>query len=246
MFDPRAVGVDLTPAQQDETLCDLAFFLDNFGSTCAVRTKLQEQESDIKRLDKKVRRLLTCPRDKNLQQEEEREEENNTKNREGEEKEDVDETMADLDFFLRTFGSTRAVREKLETQSQRSVGLHRTVKWLQERWHPDGEGLEDSSDVEYLGTELAPKADKIESKSQVKSDEDERADGTNNARSSEKEADVVPTGRRCCQLPNCEKYAQVNDFCATHGGFRNYARSMVATSSVSLVAKDTAPDMLAK
>lgn len=176
MLDVTSVGSDLTPAQLEETLSDLAFFLDTFGSTRAVRAKLRAQESDIKRLDRKV--LL--PRDKNLHQSEEEEkeeerEEREEQQREGQAQEGVDETMVDVDFFLRTFGSTRAVREKLEAQSQRIVGLQHTAKWLQERWKPTEESCDDSRDVEYLGTGPASKADITESG--ISQDEDEDVDG---------------------------------------------------------------------
>ncbi|KAG6621347.1 WRKY transcription factor 19 [Phytophthora cinnamomi] len=185
MRDPSAVGSDLTPAQQDEVMADLAFFLDEFGSTRAVRTKLQEQESDIKRLDGIVRRLLS------------------------DENDGADETMVDLDFFLRSFGSTRAVREKLLTQSQRIVGLQRTMKWLQERWNAVDES---SSDVENLGTEPASKADKAESSKTNVESVNEDTDGTDNGSENEDaddEGDVVMVSTQQCENDSQEKEVEV-------------------------------------
>ncbi|KAF4128336.1 hypothetical protein GN958_ATG22414 [Phytophthora infestans] len=50
MLDVTAVGSNLTPEQQEETLSDLAYLLDEFGSTRAVRVKLSEQQREIQRL----------------------------------------------------------------------------------------------------------------------------------------------------------------------------------------------------
>ncbi|EGZ10149.1 hypothetical protein PHYSODRAFT_338833 [Phytophthora sojae] len=101
----QSVGSELTPTQQDEVLEDLGFFLDNFGSTYAVRVTLQRRAKKKKTATSAYRtmnRLETI-------------------------------TMADLDFFLRTFESTRAVREKLQSQRREVVGLQRALQWLQER-----------------------------------------------------------------------------------------------------------------
>ncbi|KAE8879818.1 hypothetical protein PF005_g26152 [Phytophthora fragariae] len=132
MLDVTTVGSDLTPVQQAETIADLAAFLDEFGSTRAVRIKLQEQEGDIARLRRHVKRFLAFrAEDENAQDEPEKDAnvgeivENNAI--ETTEK-DVDETMVDLDFFLKTYKSTRAVREKLATQRQRIEKLHRTIQ----------------------------------------------------------------------------------------------------------------------
>jgi hypothetical protein len=155
MLEVASVGADLTPVQQDETLDDLAFFLDELGSTRAVRVKLQEQENDIKRLKDQVRRLVdvrsgnfhakVAGNDTNCEQP--------TTKGCTHASEDADETMAHLDFFLRTYGSTRAVREKLRTNKSEIAGLQRKIKWLQERWSR-ADRREDSSDagVEYVGT----------------------------------------------------------------------------------------------
>lgn len=43
MVNVKAVGADLTPAQQDEVMEDLSFFLDEFGSTSAVRLELRSR-----------------------------------------------------------------------------------------------------------------------------------------------------------------------------------------------------------
>ncbi|KAF1777720.1 hypothetical protein GQ600_97 [Phytophthora cactorum] len=128
MLDVKRVGADLTPAEQDEAIADLAFFLDEFGSTGAVRAKLEEQESDIKRLHDQIRRLLTHQNDLREEGGHNRSS-SNTSTHPGE---GVDETMKDLDFFITTFGTTREVREKLERQIIKIVGLRRTVRWLKE------------------------------------------------------------------------------------------------------------------
>ncbi|KAL4118451.1 hypothetical protein PRIC2_010776 [Phytophthora ramorum] len=127
MLDVTKVGADLPPAQQDETLSDLAFFLDAFGSTRAVRVKLQEQERDVRRFGGQLRRLMNLRDESSLEHGEIAINDNeNTAH-------GVDATMEDLDFFLRTFGSTHAVRTKLETQRCYIVGLQRTVQWLHAR-----------------------------------------------------------------------------------------------------------------
>jgi hypothetical protein len=134
MLDIAAVGAALTRAQQDEALNDLAFFLDEFGSTRAVRVKLQDQESDIKRFKVQVRQLASdgsgaCHTNEEVEEDANRQESATTCSA----TEDADETMAHLDFFLRTYGSTRAVREKLASQKREIVGMQRTIQWLQER-----------------------------------------------------------------------------------------------------------------
>ncbi|ETI42738.1 hypothetical protein F443_12211 [Phytophthora nicotianae P1569] len=129
MLDVKTIGANLTPAQQDEVLMDLSFLLDEFGSTRAARTKLQEQEHDIKRLRKLV---LNQQVDKN-EQEECSNKQDNPPHYSDVDIDVVEETMVNLDFFLRTFGSTRAVRVKLANQKQEIETLERTVQCLQER-----------------------------------------------------------------------------------------------------------------
>ncbi|KAE9044415.1 hypothetical protein PR002_g2820 [Phytophthora rubi] len=155
MLDVTTVGSDLTPVQQAETIADLAAFLDEFGSTRAVRIKLQEQEIDIARLRRQVQRFLAFrAEDENAQDEPEKDAnvgeivENNAI--ETTEK-DVDETMVDLDFFLKTYKSTRAVREKLATQRQRIENLHRTIHSLEKQRQRRNDDY-----VEYVGTVAAP------------------------------------------------------------------------------------------
>ncbi|KAG7391377.1 hypothetical protein PHYPSEUDO_004912 [Phytophthora pseudosyringae] len=92
MLDIKAIGSDLTPKEKDETMTDLAFFLDAFGSTRAVRIKLQEQEKGIKRLGNKVRQLLR-QQDKRFPQEEEKNHPPTTRSSNHKTAEDVDETM---------------------------------------------------------------------------------------------------------------------------------------------------------
>ncbi|KAE9292360.1 hypothetical protein PF008_g25088 [Phytophthora fragariae] len=154
MLDVTTVGSDLTPVQQAETIADLAAFLDEFGSTRAVRIKLQEQEGDIARLRRHVQRFLAFrAEDENAQDEPEKDAnvgeivENNAI--ETTEK-DVDETMVDLDFFLKTYKSTRAVREKLATQRQRIEKLHRTIHSLEKQRQRRNDDY-----VEYVGTVAA-------------------------------------------------------------------------------------------
>ncbi|KAG6943297.1 hypothetical protein JG688_00017671, partial [Phytophthora aleatoria] len=100
MLDVTAVGSNLTPEQQEATMADLAFFLDEFGSTRAVRVKLHEQQRDIQRLGSQVQRLVNGrggEEDKNGTNDEEIAVERNQNDLN-----DVDEIMADVDFFLRT------------------------------------------------------------------------------------------------------------------------------------------------
>lgn len=98
MLDVKAVGSDLTPAQQDEVIADLAFFLDEFGSTRAVRAKLHEQQSEIKRL----RRLVS--HDYQILQEEDSKEGAFAIRSSEKESEEVDEIMVDLSFLLGPLG----------------------------------------------------------------------------------------------------------------------------------------------
>ncbi|KAJ8579122.1 hypothetical protein ON010_g74 [Phytophthora cinnamomi] len=160
MVDVTTVGSDLTPAQQRETIADLVFFLDEFGSTRAVRAKLQEQERDIERLGKQVQGLLTVRRAK--VEKVQREPENDTNDGEIAENievetEDADKTMVDLDFFLKTYKSTRAVREKLATQGQRIKNLHRTIQSLEKQRQRQND-RDDSRYVGYVGFDAAPKS----------------------------------------------------------------------------------------
>ncbi|EGZ10146.1 hypothetical protein PHYSODRAFT_256379 [Phytophthora sojae] len=151
-MDVTAVGVGLTPAQRDETMTDLSFFLDEFGSTRAARIKLQEQQREIGILETQVRYLL-MDRNRGLPSPQEEgkttDSENQSPGNYEFSEESVDDTMADLDFFLRIFGSTRAVREKLENQERKVVGLRRTVQWFQDRRGEDDDSdSAGSSDVE--------------------------------------------------------------------------------------------------
>ncbi|KAG3109598.1 hypothetical protein PI124_g11359 [Phytophthora idaei] len=126
MLDVKTVGSDLTPAQQDEILIDLSYFLDQFGSTRAVRTKLQEQEGAIKRLRRQAQHFVNRRTDKDGEEEHSNNQDNPPHCCEVA-MDVVDETMTNLDFFLRTIGSTRAVRAKLASQRQEIADLERTV-----------------------------------------------------------------------------------------------------------------------
>lgn len=53
--------------------------------------------------------------------------------------EGVHETMTNVEFFLRTFGSTRAVRDKLRIQKLKIVGLRRTLDWCQRKQRTDND-----------------------------------------------------------------------------------------------------------
>ncbi|KAF1774538.1 hypothetical protein GQ600_20694 [Phytophthora cactorum] len=102
MLDVTAVGSNLTPEQQEATMADLAFFLDEFGSTRAVRVKLHEQQRDIQRLGSQVQRLVNGrggEEDKNGTDDEEIAVERNQNDLN-----DVDEIMADVDFSLGSMG----------------------------------------------------------------------------------------------------------------------------------------------
>ncbi|RAW34969.1 hypothetical protein PC110_g8723 [Phytophthora cactorum] len=135
-------------AQQESTLADLFFFLDQFGSTSAVRIKLHEQQREIRHLERQVKRLMN-KKDEIAG--------GGTENFAAEDDEKAvedEEIKADLVSFLHTFGSARAVREKLEIQRHRIAGLQRTLRWLEDRQR----GVEDndeSSAVGYLHTQSA-------------------------------------------------------------------------------------------
>ncbi|KAK1942977.1 hypothetical protein P3T76_005614 [Phytophthora citrophthora] len=93
ILDVTSVGTNLTPEQQEATLADLAFFLDNYGSTRAVRAKLKKQKREIQRLIDCLRKLLNG--------EDPGESERRAADSGGLEEHacDVNETMVDLDFF---------------------------------------------------------------------------------------------------------------------------------------------------
>ncbi|KAG6621348.1 Phosducin protein 3 [Phytophthora cinnamomi] len=154
MLDPTTVGANLTPAQQEETVADLAFFLDEFGSTRAVCAKLQEQERDIQQLQQQVWRLLGRRSDRNAQQQHETAANYSKmgvdviKNWE-KDPELVDDIMESVDFFLRAYGSTRAVRNRLQSQSHLIAGLKCTVNWFLQ--------LHKNGGTPSLSTEAAPK-----------------------------------------------------------------------------------------
>ncbi|KAG7397850.1 hypothetical protein PHYBOEH_012041 [Phytophthora boehmeriae] len=105
---------------------DLNFFLDEFGSTAAVRRTLRLQSKEIERLEFQVRRLQGRRGRAPAQDAEESEEEKS-------EKDDVDRIQKDVAFFIEAFGSTRAVRERLERQKKEIEGLRRTVEWMEDR-----------------------------------------------------------------------------------------------------------------
>ncbi|KAI9983386.1 hypothetical protein PInf_007406 [Phytophthora infestans] len=123
MLDVTTVSSELTSAS---TLSDLAFFLDQFGSTHAIRLKFHEQQSEIRRLERQVKRVMNN--------------ENETAREETvcsvdsyQVGNDMEQATTDLAFFLKTFGSARAVRENLELQRHRIVGLQRTLQWFTDR-----------------------------------------------------------------------------------------------------------------
>ncbi|KAF4034964.1 hypothetical protein GN244_ATG13079 [Phytophthora infestans] len=126
MLDVTAVGSNLTPEQQEETLSDLAYLLDEFGSTRAVRVKLSEQQREIQRLGG---RLLNGRGVEEDEKNSTNEEIAVKKNQGG--PNDVDEIMADVDFFLRVYGSTHAVRQELCTQKQRLADLRSAIRFFQ-------------------------------------------------------------------------------------------------------------------
>ncbi|GMF64781.1 unnamed protein product [Phytophthora lilii] len=142
-MDLAAVGAGLTPAQRDATVADVAWLLDRFGSTRAAREQLQTRGRRIRRLERQVLRLLTSGAA--LAETEEREEA--VAPGVG----GVDETMADVAFFLREFGSTRAVRVELRRQENGSRGCNA---------RSDGCGRGRRREVEYLGTKLLDEATK--------------------------------------------------------------------------------------
>lgn len=127
MLDVRSVGADLTPEQLDETMADVSYFLDEFGSTGAARRKLLEQRRDVRQLKNVVaRRLGKTPEP--VAPEEPRDLVDVDAP-----SDEVDRIMTDVQFFLDTFGSTRHARELLEKQRKEIVGLQRTVRFLDER-----------------------------------------------------------------------------------------------------------------
>ncbi|RLN51656.1 hypothetical protein BBJ29_003270 [Phytophthora kernoviae] len=97
----------LTSADLEEIKEDIHFFLDEFGSTGAVRRKLQAQLKEIERLGFTVRRLQGR-RDKAQEPKDENTEESEEKDA----MDEVDRIQADVEFFLKAFGSTRVSDEK--------------------------------------------------------------------------------------------------------------------------------------
>ncbi|KAG1709529.1 hypothetical protein DVH05_020179 [Phytophthora capsici] len=207
---------------------DLAFFLDNFGSTQAVRIKLQEQEKDIKRLEKKVRRLLIGQGMADAAQEEE--DRDSGRHSSTNDEEDVSTIMTNLHFFLQTFGSTRAVRQKLESQKQKITGLKRTAQWFQER-----EGKATTSDK--LSNLKSMNAGLLQSEEndtvQVQTEPglmsatvSTGVETKMQAEDSRKKVETTATGIKMmdkphprCSQPGCKETVQVNGLCYHHGGY---------------------------
>ncbi|KAL3658183.1 hypothetical protein V7S43_016813 [Phytophthora oleae] len=110
---------------KDQTIEDLAFFLDEYGPTHAVRAKLEEQGREIRRLRGHVKQLLLLLSGRTPSREWQEEERISTTGEENEQS--VAGIMTDLDFFFRKFGSTRAVRLTLENQKHQIVSLKNTL-----------------------------------------------------------------------------------------------------------------------
>ncbi|KAL3658184.1 hypothetical protein V7S43_016814 [Phytophthora oleae] len=228
-------------------MTDLAFFLDKFGSTQAVRLKLQEQEKDIKRLEKQVRRLLIGQEMAVVAQEErERNSERNSPTNSGNNEEDVGSIMANLHFFLQTFGSTRAVRQKLESQCQQIAGLKRTAQWFQER---QGKAAQVTTPEKVSSLNAGPprpeekEVTKMEIKSapsvatehlQTLKNTDSNTFKTNigaetktqTEDSTERTEEAANPGIKAmskaktrCSQPGCKKTVQVYGLCYHHGGY---------------------------
>ncbi|KAK1940529.1 hypothetical protein P3T76_007980 [Phytophthora citrophthora] len=219
MLDIEAVGSDLPQAEQDETMADLVFFLNTFGSTQAVRLKLQEQEKDIRRLEKQVRRFLIGQGMADVAQEERtgnREQKSSTSS--GNREEDVGTIMTNLHFFLQTFGSTRAVRQKLESQSQKITGLKRTAQWFQER---QGKAVQVTTSDTVSSLKLTnaglPRSEEKITRIQTKPAAHSSMSSEAIARNSGIKA-MDKTQPRCSQ-PGCKKTVQVNGLCYHHGGY---------------------------
>ncbi|KAL3667797.1 hypothetical protein V7S43_007348 [Phytophthora oleae] len=233
MLDVTSVGANLTPEQQEATLADLTFFLDHYGSTRAVRAKLKEQQREVQRLVDRLQQLLNGedPRE---------DEQRAAANGESviDHVGDVDETMADVDFFLRVYGSTQAVRHELSVQKNKIEGLNKTIIKFQKHQELQDEnvcetqelnGASGKSDLgeennvqmelvqnESTGEENAGKGDCERGDKQAKaSAEVPRQPRTDSIR----ESPPPRRSSRTCRHRNCNKLIQARGLCYAHGGY---------------------------
>ncbi|KAL3658182.1 hypothetical protein V7S43_016812 [Phytophthora oleae] len=125
MLDVTSVGANLTVEQREAILADLTFFLDNYGSTRAVRAKLKEQQREIQRLIDRLQQLLNGCGGKDSREDERQAAANEELF--DDDVGDADETMADVDFFLRVYGSTHAVRQELSVQRNKIEVLNKAI-----------------------------------------------------------------------------------------------------------------------
>ncbi|KUF89831.1 hypothetical protein AM587_10013148 [Phytophthora nicotianae] len=224
MLDVKAVGANLTPEQQEATLADLNFFLDEFGSTRAVRVKLQEQQRDIQRLGGQVRRLVNGRgEDEHDKRDDEITVESNQSDPNG-----VDEIMADVDFFLRAYGSTRAVRHELYAQRQKLANLQSTIRYFQKRQGLNENNVETGGSRGTKARDLGENDDKVGSTSaatlvqKVSKNEQQNKDGV---------ANKYPQGVKSstfrhrashvtCKVVGCMKWVMrdgdLNEYCVHH------------------------------
>ncbi|KAG3093100.1 hypothetical protein PC121_g3379 [Phytophthora cactorum] len=223
MLDVTAVGSNLTPEQQEATMADLAFFLDEFGSTRAVRVKLHEQQRDIQRLGSQVQRLVNGrggEEDKNGTDDEEIAVERNQNDLN-----DVDEIMADVDFFLRVYGSTRAVRHELYTQSQKLANLQTTIRYFQRQQGLQNERIDYDSKAGDLGENEDGKLGSTSAATLVqKVAENEQQNGGGETNQCPRGASSWTVRRRAshvtCKILGCMKWVKrhgdPNEYCARH------------------------------
>ncbi|KAG2765748.1 hypothetical protein PC129_g3913 [Phytophthora cactorum] len=223
MLDVTAVGSNLTPEQQEATMADLAFFLDEFGSTRAVRVKLHEQQRDIQRLGSQVQRLVNGrggEEDKNGTDDEEIAVERNQNDLN-----DVDEIMADVDFFLRVYGSTRAARHELYTQSQKLANLQTTIRYFQRQQGLQNERIDYDSKAGDLGENEDGKLGSTSAATLVqKVAENEQQNGGGETNQCPRGASSWTVRRRAshvtCKILGCMKWVKrhgdPNEYCARH------------------------------
>lgn len=225
MPDMCTVESELTPEQLHATIEDVKYFLDDFGSTRAVRRTLLEQKSDIRQLKCTIKRLTEQPSefvgdyDSN-----------------GARLDDVyhndecavDCIMTDVQFFMETYGSTSNVRQLLASQRKEVIGLQRTVRFLEEHnWRRRQDKVVERNVVQ--GTFIPPRRTDLrktvalellrgDATMESGGGQDEIATTSNTSDNDSSRPSAYTKG--LCSYPGCTRQMQFNRLCCRHGGYR--------------------------
>ncbi|KAK1940528.1 hypothetical protein P3T76_007979 [Phytophthora citrophthora] len=219
MLDVTSVGANLSPEQQEATLADLTFFLDSYGSTHAVRFKLKAQQREIQRLMDQLQQLLNGREGEELRDDERQVATN------GELFEDdmggVDETMVDVDFFLRVYGSTQAVRQELSSQRNKIEILSKTIANFEKQQEQQDVNVSETQGCKGVGgnSDFGEENEvQVESAGVVTQESKEHANDSSQSRS----VDCRRLSHVTCRTLGCMKWVKRNgdtsEYCTVHRG----------------------------